>query len=284
MAFRMDATGLRIGAASGIGTTNTVGFETPGSVKFTGYGSGSKTGTATFNLQVDASGNLIEGSATLTNPMTTLGDLNYGGASGVFTRLAGNTTTLRKFLVSQGASSLAQAPTLDVLTSADIPNNAANTSGTAANLSGTPGLPSGTTATTQSSTDNTTKVATTAFVQSIVASGIYTPTITNGANVTSNSSAQAHYVKSGSEVSVDGSVTITPTLATTSTDFQISIPIGTNTFSNGIQGTGLGGTKFTDPVKPWIISTVSATTVTVTFTPAGTGGQVIYFHFVYTIQ
>ena len=39
-----------------------------------------------------------------------------------------------------------------------------NTTGTAANLSGTPALPSGTTATTQSAGDNSTKLATTAYV------------------------------------------------------------------------------------------------------------------------
>src|SRR6185312_13819741 len=39
-----------------------------------------------------------------------------------------------------------------------------NTTGTAANLSGTPALPNGTTATTQANGDNSTKLATTAFV------------------------------------------------------------------------------------------------------------------------
>ena len=53
---------------------------------------------------------------------------------------------------------------LPALVSGDIPNNAANTSGTSANLSGTPALPNGTTATTQSPGDNTTKLATDAFV------------------------------------------------------------------------------------------------------------------------
>lgn len=57
----------------------------------------------------------------------------------------------------------AQLPTL---VSGDIPNNAANTTGTAANLSGTPGLPNGTTAATQSAGDNSTKLATTAYVDS----------------------------------------------------------------------------------------------------------------------
>jgi hypothetical protein len=59
---------------------------------------------------------------------------------------------------------------LPALVSGDIPNNTANTSGnaatatTAANLSGTPALPTGTTATTQAVDDNTTKLATDAFV------------------------------------------------------------------------------------------------------------------------
>ena len=38
-----------------------------------------------------------------------------------------------------------------------------NITGTAANLSGTPDLPNGTTATTQSASDNSTKLATTAY-------------------------------------------------------------------------------------------------------------------------
>ncbi len=57
---------------------------------------------------------------------------------------------------------------LPTLVSGDIPNNAANTSGTAANLSGTPALPNGTTAATQPPIDNSTLIATDAFVQTAV--------------------------------------------------------------------------------------------------------------------
>lgn len=46
------------------------------------------------------------------NPMTTLGDIIYGGASGVATRLAGNTTTAKQFLTSTGAAGVATAPAL----------------------------------------------------------------------------------------------------------------------------------------------------------------------------
>lgn len=45
------------------------------------------------------------------NPMTTLGDIIYGGASGVPARLAGETSTTRKFLSSVGAAGIATAPT-----------------------------------------------------------------------------------------------------------------------------------------------------------------------------
>ena len=54
-------------------------------------------------------------------------------------------------------------PSAGVLTNCTFPTLNQNTSGTAANLSGTPALPNGTTATTQSSSDNSTKLATTAY-------------------------------------------------------------------------------------------------------------------------
>jgi hypothetical protein len=66
---------------------------------------------------------------------------------------------------------------LPTLLSGDIPNNAANTSGTAGNLSGTPTLPNGTAATTQAPGDNTTKLATDAFV---LANAITNPMTTIG--------------------------------------------------------------------------------------------------------
>ncbi len=66
-------------------------------------------------------------------------------------------------------SGAAATATFRVLVSADIPNNAANTSGTASNLSGTPALPNGTTATTQTALSADTKLATDAYCDSAVA-------------------------------------------------------------------------------------------------------------------
>ena len=67
---------------------------------------------------------------------------------------------------------------LPVLLSADIPDNAANTSAnaaTASNLSGTPTLPTGVSAITQTTGDNSTKLATDAFVSTALTNYVYSP-------------------------------------------------------------------------------------------------------------
>jgi hypothetical protein len=75
--------------------------------------------------------------------------------------LSGNITVSASDITT-GTLPHAQLP---ILVSGDIPNNAANTSGTAANVSGTPALPNGTTATTQTTGDTSAKIATDAFVE-----------------------------------------------------------------------------------------------------------------------
>ena len=107
----------------------------PGSSAFTLATVNASPGTYTnASVTVNAKGlvtSASSGSAGFVNPMTTLGDIIYGGAAGAATRLAGNTTTPREFLTSAGISSAATAPTWSSLVSGDIPNNAANTSGNA---------------------------------------------------------------------------------------------------------------------------------------------------------
>lgn len=149
-----------------------------GYVRMTGTTVSYVTGTASEILAADGSkitagtnitisGGVISASDTgFANPMTTLGDIIYGGASGVATRLAGNTNAAKRFLTQTGngtisaapswgtisssdvsfgnqtantifagpASGAAAAPTFRTLVSADIPNNAANTTGSAATL------------------------------------------------------------------------------------------------------------------------------------------------------
>jgi hypothetical protein len=72
------------------------------------------------------------GGGGMTNPMTAAGDMIDGGTAGAATRLAGNTTTTRKFLRSAGTGSAATAPAWDTLQSGDIPALAYDASGAAA--------------------------------------------------------------------------------------------------------------------------------------------------------
>jgi hypothetical protein len=149
--------------------------------------------TALTNLlpsQISASGLVLESNGTnaswqaipvgFTNPMTTLGDLIYENSTPAANRLPGNVTTTKKFLTQTGTGTVSAAPAWSTLASSDIPNNAANTSGTAANLSGTPALPSGTAATTQAAGDTSTDLATDAFVMTAVGTVVADTTITIG--------------------------------------------------------------------------------------------------------
>lgn len=69
-------------------------------------GTGQTTATAAFNAL---------------SPLTTLGDIIYGGAVGAGTRLAGNTTAAKLFLSQTGTGAVSAAPGWAALASADIP-------------------------------------------------------------------------------------------------------------------------------------------------------------------
>jgi hypothetical protein len=55
-----------------------------------------------------------------TNPMIAFGDTITGGTSGVPTRLAGNTTTTKKFLSQTGTGSASDAPVWNTIVSSDL--------------------------------------------------------------------------------------------------------------------------------------------------------------------
>ena len=133
------------------------------------------------SIAYGASGSFLRGNGTTTAPSfstntipntDTLGDTWYASATNTISALAGNTTSTKKFYTQTGTGSASAAPGWNTIVSGDIPNNAANTTGTAANLSGTPALPNGTTATTQSLNDSTNDLATDSFVANAIASAL----------------------------------------------------------------------------------------------------------------
>jgi hypothetical protein len=90
----------------------------------------------------------ISVSGLITNPMTTLGDIIYGGSSGAASRLAGITTATKQFLTQTGTGSASAAPGWGAIVLGDLPASVVNTSNNQSagtllgNFSGTSGAPS----------------------------------------------------------------------------------------------------------------------------------------------
>lgn len=90
---------------------------------------------------------------------------------------------------------------------------------------------------TPAANDNSTKVATTAYVDGKVTSGTYTPTLTNGTNVASSTAYTWRYQRVGDQVFLSGSISITATTNAISTELGISLPISSNfTDSRNVSG------------------------------------------------
>jgi hypothetical protein len=134
------------GAFTGV---SNIALRVTGNATVTGTITGTLSGNASTatalatarTLTIGATGKTFDGSAdrtwtlgeigAMSNPMTTLGDIIYGAASGAPTRLAGSTSASKRFLSQTGDGTASAAPSWTALVSGDIPNNAANTSGNA---------------------------------------------------------------------------------------------------------------------------------------------------------
>jgi hypothetical protein len=77
-------------------------------------------------LSVTTAG-VLSWTTPVTNPMTTLGDITYGGASGAITRLPGNTTAAKMFLGQTGTGAVSAAPAWTALSASDITSGTFNT-------------------------------------------------------------------------------------------------------------------------------------------------------------
>lgn len=148
-------TGLVKGNGTAAFTAATAGTDYQIPITLTTTGT---SGAATFSA---GTLNIPNYTGGFTNPMTTLGDIIYGGASGTATRLAGNTTTTSKVLFQTGNGTVSAAPVwTDPYASAP--------------LTGTPTTPTATAGT------STTQIASTAFVTTAdnLKANIASPTLT----------------------------------------------------------------------------------------------------------
>lgn len=159
-----------IGAVASYGTGGGVCIDTnnsPGMGYIRAYAN--SAGTGGTNIRVSLNGAVIGDFTTagliITGSLTTSGSILGSNLSGVNTgdNAANSSTTY----IGTTAVALNRASAPLVLTGiTSIDGSSASCTGnsaTASNLSGTPALPNGTTATTQVATDNSTKLATTAF-------------------------------------------------------------------------------------------------------------------------
>jgi hypothetical protein len=121
-----------------------------------------------------------------------------------------------------------------------------------------------------------------------LASGTYTPTLTNQANIASLTSAVCQYIRVGNVVTVTGSVTVDPTTANTFSGFYISIPIA-STFTTLTQcsGTAVGviNSAAQLPAGGIRADTVAGNRAICQFTcPASVAANVWSFTFSYLVQ
>ena len=93
-----------------------------GTVAILNGGTGQATATAAYNAL---------------SPMTTTGDMEYESANSVASRLAGNTSSTKNFLLSTGSGGTATAPAWGTIATADVPVLNQNTTGTASNITDT---------------------------------------------------------------------------------------------------------------------------------------------------
>lgn len=140
---------------------------------------------------------------------------------------------------------------------------------------------------TSSSTVAPSKDAVVSYVTGLVASGTYTPTLTNGGNITSSSPGKCNYTRVGNIVNVYGYIQVTATTAGgIGTSIEISLPISSNfADSDELSGHGSGGPEVGGPPVGIIISAeVSNNTAIMTYqTGPSVTNNTIYFSFSYEV-
>lgn len=117
-----------------------------------------------------------------------------------------------------------------------------------------------------------------------VLSGYYTPTLTNGTNVTSSTAYPCQYMRVGNIVTVSGMIGIDPTSNSVNTDILVSLPIA-STFAGANQCGGSGGAATTGIYGQSITirSDIASGKAIFLLTPSSTENAIYNFSFTYRV-
>jgi hypothetical protein len=181
-------------------------------------------------------------------------------------------------LVQKNASSVTARTKLNFPTGSGLTatDNSGNTSTDITITS----IPSAATATTQSAGDNSTKVATTAYVDGLVSYGSWTPTITAGTGIASSTNQSSFYTVVGNIVHVRASFSVTPSASGSLATITFTLPINSNNVAVKV-GSGVatgGSTNQLDIISVVVSNTGSGnTTAVIHYIPSNTSSQDITF-------
>lgn len=121
----------------------------------------------------------------------------------------------------------------------------------------------------------------TGTVNQAVASGTWTPSLTNSFNITSSAAFACQWIRVGNVVICSGQVNCTPTAASAAL-LLMSLPIAANDTTNGNMGGAAVGGSYKDPCAIYTDGG-SPSKATFSFTATNTGVHDYYFTFMYVV-
>ena len=109
------------GLAAKLGIKVTLSGATAGAHDLDGASHNALSGAVADNFLASNASGKPKDSGKSSTVLTTLGDLLYAGALAAWTRLAGNTTTTKKFLTQTGDGAASAAPAWGTIVDGDVP-------------------------------------------------------------------------------------------------------------------------------------------------------------------
>jgi len=270
--------GLRVAAAGSGATGGARGDLLAGAGDFSGAVTASNLSGTNTGDQTTVTGNA--GTATALQTARTISGTSFNGTANI---------TLNNTGITNGAGYITGITSGNVTTALGFtPYNATNPSGyiTSSALSpyatlASPALTGAPTAPTQTAGDNSTKIATTAYVDASVgstSSGTFAPTLSNSSNITSSAIiGTPTYIAVGNTVHCSMTVNITPTSSGSNTLLYFTLPFNAATV-NTFSGIGISAAV----TQSGVIQYQSSTEGKITFTSNTTSVNTFYLQFDYT--